>query len=116
TGEHLEDLEKFEPPRFISRLLGLGDLETILEKAQEAIDEKEAEALAKQMMSGRMDLHVFEKQLGMIGKMGSIDKLMGALPGMAGRMKDEDIATTQARLKKFRVILTSMTEEEKKDP
>src|SRR5437667_459028 len=88
VGEKIEDLEKFEPPRFISRLLGLGDLETILEKAQEAIDEKEAEHLAKQMMSGRLDLHIFEKQLGMLGKMGSIDKLMGAFPGMAGGLKE----------------------------
>src|SRR2546428_1596582 len=115
TGEHLEDLEKFDPPRFLSRLLGLGDLESILEKAQEAIDEKEAETLAKQMMSGRLDLHVFEKQLGMLGKMGSLDKIMGAFPGMAGRMKEEDLAATQARLKKFKVILTSMTDEEKKE-
>jgi len=116
TGEHLEDLEKFEPPRFISRLLGMGDLESILEKAQEAIDEKEAEELTKQMLSGKLDLHVFEKQLGMLGKMGSLDKLMGAFPGMAGRVKDEDLATTQVRLKKFKVILTSMTDEEKTDP
>ncbi|TLZ51107.1 MAG: signal recognition particle protein Srp54 [Methanobacteriota archaeon] len=116
TGEHLEDLEKFEPPRFISRLLGMGDLESILEKAQEAIDEKEAEELTKQMLSGKRDLHVFEKQLGMLGKMGSLDKLMGAFPGMAGRVKDEDLATTQVRLKKFKVILTSMTDEEKTDP
>ena len=116
TGEHLEDLEKFEPPRFISRLLGLGDLESILERAQEAIDEKEAEELTKKMLSGKVDLHVFEKQLGMLGKMGSLDKVLGAFPGMAGRMKDEDLATTQARLKKFKVILRSMTDEEKSDP
>ena len=116
TGEHLEDLEKFDPPRFISRLLGLGDLESILEKAQEAIDEKEAEELTKKMLAGKLDLHVFEQQLGMLGKMGSLDKLMGSFPGMAGRMKEEDLATTQVRLKKFKVILKSMTEEEKKDP
>jgi len=116
TGEHLEDLEKFEPPRFISRLLGLGDLESILERAQEAIDEKEAEDLTRKMLSGKVDLHVFEKQLRMLGKMGSLDKVMGALPGMAGRMKDEDLAATQERLKRFKVILKSMTDEEKSDP
>ena len=116
TGEHLDDLEKFEPPRFLSRLLGMGDLESILEKAQESIDEGEAEELTKQMLSGKLDLHVFEKQLGMLGKMGSLDRLMSAFPGMAGRVRDEDLATTQARLKKFKVILKSMTDEEKKDP
>ena len=116
TGEHLDDLEKFEPPRFLSRLLGMGDLESILEKAQESIDEGEAEELTKQMLSGKLDLHVFEKQLGMLGKMGSLDRLMSAFPGMAGRVRDEDLVTTQARLKKFKVILKSMTDEEKKDP
>jgi len=116
TGEHLEDLEKFEPPRFISRLLGMGDLESLLEKAQEAIDEAEAEELTKTMLSGKMDLHVFEKQLGMLGKMGSLDKVMAAFPGMAGRVKDEDMAMTQDRLRKFKVILRSMTAEEKSDP
>ncbi|HEV8596029.1 MAG TPA: signal recognition particle protein Srp19, partial [Thermoplasmata archaeon] len=116
VGEHLEDLEKFEPPRFISRLLGMGDLESLLEKAQDAIDEAEAEELTKKMLSGKMDLNLFEKQLAMLGKMGSLEKLMGSFPGMAGKMKDEDMAVTQARLKKFKVILTSMTLEEKADP
>lgn len=116
VGEHLEDLEKFEPPRFISRLLGMGDLESLLEKAQDAIDEAEAEELTKKMLSGKLDLNVFEKQLGMLGKMGSLDKVMAAFPGMAGRVKEEDMAVTQARLRKFKVILKSMTADEKKDP
>ncbi len=116
VGEHLEDLEKFEPPRFISRLLGMGDLESLLEKAQDAIDEAEAEELTKDMLSGKLDLNVFEKQLGMLGKMGSLDKVMAAFPGMAGRVKEEDMAVTQARLRKFKVILKSMTADEKKDP
>ena len=116
TGEHLEDLEKFDPPRFLSRLLGMGDLESILEKAQEAIDEREAEELTKSMLSGRFDLTVFEKQLAMLGKMGSLDRLMSAFPGMAGRMNTGDLAVTQDRLQKFKVILKSMTAEEKADP
>src|SRR2546422_3221239 len=116
VGEHLDDLEKFEPPRFLSRLLGMGDLEGLLEKAQDAIDEKEAEELTRKMLSGKLDLHVFEKQLGMLGKVGSLDKVMSMFPGMAGRVKEEDLGAQQEKLKKFKVILTSMTDEEKKDP
>ncbi|MBI4416435.1 MAG: signal recognition particle protein [Euryarchaeota archaeon] len=116
VGEHLDDLEKFEPPRFLSRLLGMGDLESLLEKAQETLDEAEAEALTKDLLSGKFDLNLFEKQLGMLGKMGSLDRLLSAFPGMAGRMKEEDLGATQERLKKFKVILQSMTAEEKADP
>ena len=116
TGEHLDDLEGFEPPRFVSRMLGMGDLESLLEKAQEALDEGEVEELEKAILSGKLDLHVFEKQLGMLGKMGSLDRLMSAFPGVAGRMKDEDLAATQARFRKFKVILKSMTEDEKSEP
>ena len=116
TGEHLDDLERFEPPRFLSRLLGMGDLESILEKAQESIDEAEAEELTKSLLSGKFDLQAMEKQLGMLGKMGSLDRLLSAFPGMAGRMKQEDLGVTQERLKRFRVILRSMTAEEKADP
>jgi len=116
VGEHLDDLEPFDPPRFLSRLLGMGDLESLLEKAQDAIDEAEAEEVAKKMLSGKLDLNVFEKQLGMLGKMGSLDKLMAAFPGMAGKVKDQDMALQEVRLKKFKVILKSMTAEEKTDP
>ena len=116
TGEHLDDLEPFDPPRFLSRLLGMGDLESLLEKAEEAIDEEEAEEITKKMLSGRFDLALFEKQLGMLGKMGSLDRLLSAFPGMVGRVKDADMAVTQERLRKFKVILKSMTADEKKDP
>ncbi len=116
TGEHIEDLEKFDPPRFLSRLLGMGDLETLLERAQEAIDEKEAEELTRTMLSGKLDLHVFEKQLGMLGKMGSLDRLLSSFPGMAGKMKADQLNLQEEKLAKFKVILKSMTAEEKTDP
>lgn len=116
TGEHLEDLEKFEPPRFVSRMLGMGDIESLLERAQEELDEAEVEELEKAVLSGKLDLHVFEKQLGMLGKMGSLDRIMAAFPGAAAQMKNQDLAVTQERLRKFKVILKSMTEDEKTDP
>ena len=116
VGEHLDDLEAFDPPRFLSRLLGMGDLESLLERAQEAIDEKEAEELTQKMLSGKFDLALFEKQLGMLGKMGSLDRLLSAFPGMAGRMKQDEVGVTQDRLRKFKIILQSMTGEEKREP
>ena len=116
VGEHLDDLEAFDPPRFLSRLLGMGDLESLLERAQDAIDEKEAEELTQKMLSGKFDLALFEKQLGMLGKMGSLDRVLSAFPGMAGRMKQDEVGVTQDRLRKFKVILQSMTAEEKREP
>lgn len=116
TGEHLEDLEAFDPPRFLSRLLGMGDLEALLEKAEEVIDEEKAEELTKKVLSGKFDLNVMYEQLEMLGKMGRFDRFLTLFPGMAGRMKEEDLAATQQRLGKFKVILQSMTAEEKANP
>ncbi|MCK5773775.1 MAG: signal recognition particle protein, partial [Thermoplasmata archaeon] len=80
VGEHMEDLEKFEPPRFISRLLGMGDLQTLLEKAQESMDGGDAEQVARKMMSGKFTLIELREQMEMLAKMGPLDKLMGLLP------------------------------------
>src|SRR5207247_1960457 len=70
VGEKIEDLEKFDPPRFISRLLGMGDLESLLEKAQEAIDEEAAEELTKKRMSGKCRRHGMYEQVETHGQMG----------------------------------------------
>src|SRR3972149_4188467 len=102
VGEHLEDLEPFDPERFLSRLLGMGDLESLLEKAEEAVDEEEAEELTKKMLSGRFDLTVFEKQLGMLGKMGSLDRLLSAFPGMAGRGEGGGLGGTPERVREVK--------------
>ncbi len=88
VGEKIEDLEKFDPPRFISRLLGMGDLESLLEKAQESIDEAAAEELAKKVMSGKFTLHEMYEQIEMLGKMGPTQKLLRMIPGVSDRMKE----------------------------
>ena len=75
VGEKIDDLEKFEPPRFISRLLGMGDLETLLEHAQEAIDAQKAEALTKKIMAGKFTLHEMYEQIEMLTDMGPMRKL-----------------------------------------
>ncbi|MDG6225250.1 MAG: signal recognition particle protein Srp54 [Candidatus Thermoplasmatota archaeon] len=120
TGEHIEDLEKLDPPRFISRLLGMGDLQTLLEKAQDSMGGKDAEAMAKKMMSGKFSLLEMRDQMEMLTKMGPLDKIMGMLPqgfgGGKGPMEMQDPREAQARLKKFKVIMNSMTKFELENP
>ncbi len=116
VGEKIDDLEKFEPPRFISRLLGMGDLETLLEKAQEAIDEQKAEELTKKIMAGKFTLHEMYEQIDMLTGMGPMKKLASLIPGVSGKMKDEEIEGTQTKLRRFKIIMDSMTDEEMTDP
>src|SRR2546429_2243245 len=116
VGETIDDLEKFEPPRFISRLLGMGDLETLLERAQEAIDAQKAEALTKKIMAGKFTLNEMYEQIEMLTDMGPMRKLASLIPGMGGKMKDADMESTQARLRRFKIIMDSMTDDEMKDP
>jgi len=117
TGEHLDELETFEPARFISRLLGMGDLQALLEKAEEVGKEADLEATAKKMLSGRFTLRDMYDQMDAMSKMGPLSKLFDMLPAsMTGRMSSDDIENTQARLKTFRTVMDSMTDEELDNP
>ncbi|HKZ99981.1 MAG TPA: signal recognition particle protein Srp54 [Thermoplasmata archaeon] len=115
-GEKLDDLERFEPPRFISRLLGMGDLESLLEKAQETIDEAKAEELTKKILAGKFTLNEMYDQIEMLTDMGPMKRLASMIPGVAGKMKEEDMEGTQVRLRRFKVIMDSMTEDEMTEP
>lgn len=116
VGEHLDDLERFEPPRFVSRLLGMGDLESLLEKAQDVVDEERAEEIARKMTSGRFSLKDMYEQMEMLENVGPLQKVMQMIPGFAGRVSDEDMQDSQERLRMFRTIMDSMTEQELEDP
>jgi len=117
TGEHLEELERFDPSRFISRLLGMGDIQALLEKAEELGKEKDLEETAKKMLSGRFTLKDMYDQMEALAKMGPLSKVFEMLPAQfTGRMSSQDIETTQQRLRQFRVIMDSMTEEELENP
>jgi len=117
VGEGVKDLEIFEPERFISRITGLGDLQSLLEKAQEIMDEQEAEKTAKRMMAGQGNLLDLYYQLDTIGKMGNISSIANMVPGlsMANLPKDK-LEVQEKNLKKFRNIMDSMTKEELNDP
>ncbi len=118
TGEHIRDLEAFDADRFISRLLGMGDLQGLVEIAKQEIksDEEDMEALARNMLSGHFTLTDMYAQMKAVNKMGSLQKLMGMLPGFS-KMEDKiDYQATQARLDRFKVIMDSMTAKEKDEP
>ncbi len=117
TGEHPSDFEKFDPTRFISRLLGMGDIKTLLEKAEESMKGKDAEKTAKRLLSGKFTLKDMYEQMEMLSGMGPLSKIADMLPiGFSGRLKQVDMNTTQDKLRKFRVIMDSMTEEEMENP
>lgn len=117
TGEHIDDIEKFDSNRFLSRLLGMGDLETLMEKAREAMKgkEKKIEETAKKMLSGKFTLIDMYEQMEALSSMGPFHKIVDLLP-LGGKMKDEDVYETQKKLKKFKVIMDSMTREELENP
>ena len=117
TGEHLDELEHFEPTRFVSRLLGMGDIQTLLERFEELSDKVAAEKAAKNLMSGRFTLRDMRAQLASLGEMGPFSKLMSMVPGLgAAKIDEQQLDATQVRLKRFRTILDSMTGDELDDP
>jgi signal recognition particle subunit SRP54 len=116
VGEHLEDLEKFDTARFVSRMLGMGDLQSLLEKAQEVMDEDTAEETARKMMSGKFSLRDMYQQMEMLDGVGPLQKVAQMIPGFAGKVSEKDMEASQDRLKKWKIIMDSMTEEELDDP
>jgi signal recognition particle subunit SRP54 len=109
TGEHLDELERFEPTRFVSRLLGMGDIQTLLERFEELTDKAEAEKAAENLMSGRFSLRDMRAQLDSLGQMGPFSKLMSLLPSLGGaKLSDNQLEDTQKRLRRFRSILDSV--------
>ncbi len=117
TGEHLDELERFDPTRFVSRLLGMGDIQTLLERFEELADKDQAQKAAEKMMTGRFTLRDMRAQLDSLGQMGPFSKLMSLFPSLGGaKIDDGQMKETQARLARFRAILDSMTPGELDDP
>ena len=117
TGEHSDDFETFDPASFISRILGMGDIKSLLEKAEYSVKGKDAEKTAKRMMSGKFTLNDMYDQMDMLSGMGPLNKIAEMLPGnFTGRIKNVDMDSTENKLQKFRVIMDSMTKEEMENP
>jgi len=111
TGEKPEDFEPFYPERIAGRILGMGDVVSLVEKAQEVIDQKEALELQKKMEKENFTLDDWLNQIRSIKKMGSLQKMLEMIPGMAGQISEEDI--DRAELKSQEAILSSMTKKER---
>ena len=116
TGEMLDALERLEPDRFISRLLGMGDLQSLLERAEEVMDTDKAEETAKRLLSGKFSLVEMREQMEALAQMGPLGKVMEMIPGMAGMMKGNQADVTQKKLERFKVLMNSMTQQEMENP
>ncbi|CCC81275.1 signal recognition particle protein Srp54 [Thermoproteus tenax] len=114
VGEGVDELELFNARKFVARVLGMGDLESLVERVKAVLEE---EKILEDLESGRMDLLSFKKQLDALLKLGPLSKIMELLPGtLASKISEEQIELSQKNLKKWRAILSSMTKEELKDP
>ena len=114
TGEKLEDFEVFYPDRLASRILGMGDIETLIEKAEAAFEEEEAEEAAQKLIEGNFTLDDFLQQMQQIKKMGPIGNLLGMMPGMPKEVRDVEIEDSQ--IARLEAIIKSMTVAERTEP
>ena len=115
TGETVDDLEAFVPSRFIGRLLGMGDIEGLVAKVKEAetpVSEKDVMA----MMSGKFTIQDMYNQFEAMQNMGPLQKVLGMIPGLSYQLPQDQMEGAEDRLEKFKVIIQSMTQEEKDDP
>jgi len=113
VGEKIEDLDPFYPDRMASRILGMGDVVSLVEKAQETMDLKEAERMQEKMAKNTFDLQDYLQQLQQMDKMGSVDKILEMIPGAKGNVSEEDIDTAEMRREK--AIIQSMTYAEREN-
>jgi signal recognition particle subunit SRP54 len=116
TGEKLADLEPFQPDRLASRILGMGDVLSLIERAQENISEESARAMEKRLQEGDFDFEDFLDQLKQIKKLGPINDLLAMIPGVNKMAKQVDPREAESSLKKTEAIISSMTREERQYP
>ena len=117
VGEKPDDLEKFHPQRFVGKLIGMGDIETLLEKVQDAFTEDSAQDMTERMLKGEFNLVDLYEQMSSMKKMGSFGKIMEMIPGM-GKLKlpKEALAGQEEKLEKWKFAMDSMTKEELENP
>ena len=115
TGERIDDLEEFAPTRFVGRLLGMGDLKALMDMVRDAevvVDEK----MTQRVMSGKMTMNDLLVQFEQVKKFGSVKKLIDRIPGVSGQVDSKELDKAEDRVKVYKSIIQSMTEEEKTDP
>ena len=114
VGEKLDDLEQFHPERMASRILGMGDMLSLIDKAKIAVDEKEQEKIARRLSENKFDMNDLYSQFEQIEKMGNIGNVLKMLPGMGNKIKDEDI--DERKMPRMKAIISSMTKKERAKP
>lgn len=117
VGEKIDDLESFNPERFVGRLLGMGDIESLLEKAKEVVSEEQAKDMSEKFLKGDFNLLDLYEQMSTMKKMGSFGKIMEMIPGMGSLKLPKDMLEVQeGKLEKWKYAMNSMTKEELEDP
>jgi signal recognition particle subunit SRP54 len=116
VGEKLEDFEPFHPERVASRILGMGDVVSLVEKAAEAVDVDEARRMEEKMRKGQFTLEDFLDQLRQMKKLGSLESLVGMLPGGSEALKTADLPKQEKEFKRMEGIICAMTPQERRSP
>jgi len=116
TGEKLADLETFHPDRMASRILGMGDVLSLIEKAEESIDKEKAAQLEEKLRKNEFTLEDFMEQMDQVRNMGPMDELLGMLPGMGGAKQLKNLQVDDKQLDHIEAIISSMTPKERRDP
>jgi len=116
VGEGLDDLEPFYPDRMASRILGMGDVQTLIEKAQSAIDFDKSAQIGRKMQKGDFDFDDFLLQSQSLKKLGGMGSMLRMMPGMAGKISDEQLFEAEKRIKKCETIISAMSAEERTQP
>ncbi|MEK0415523.1 MAG: signal recognition particle protein [Actinomycetota bacterium] len=114
TGEKIDAFEQFHPDRMAGRILGMGDMLTLIEQAEQVFEKDEAEKAAKKLATGKFTLDDFLEQLQQLKKMGPLQNVLGMLPGVGAQLKDAEVSDDQVR--RTEAIIRSMTLEEREDP
>ena len=116
TGEKMGDIEPFHPERMASRILGMGDVLTLIEKAQEAFSEEEARALEKKLRESSFTLSDYLVQLDKMKKMGNLTQMIGMIPGLSQKLNGQDLQVDEGKIARTKAIIQSMTEKERNNP
>ncbi len=116
TGEKVDAIEAFHPDRLASRILGMGDVLSLIEKAQSQFDEQQAKAMEQKVLSGKFDLEDFLNQLQQVKQMGPIGQLLEMIPGLGAQARKQDVQVSDDDLKQIEAIIRSMTPEERRNP
>ena len=116
TGEKLSDIEVFHPERMASRILGMGDVLTLIEKAQSAYTEEEAREMQRKMKEKAFTLEDYLVQIDKMKNMGDMAQMLGMIPGLAGKLKGQDLSVDENNMKKVKAMIQSMTPAERQNP